>query len=276
MRIDAHQHFWNYDPVRDSWINDDMKSIRKDFLPKELKDILNQHNFSGCIAIQASQSEEETLYLLGKSITYPFIRGVVGWVDLCADNLEERLAFFTKNIIFKGVRHVLQAEDTSFMTKPSFKRGIGMLAKYNLTYDILIYPEQIDAVIELVSAFPEQHFVIDHMAKPAIKNKEITKWAVGISKLATFPNIYCKVSGMVTEADWGTWTFMDIKPYLDVVFNAFGVDRILYGSDWPVCLLASSYEEQLTVVRDYIAKFSDEEQELILGGNAAKFYNLKS
>ncbi|MFD1614116.1 amidohydrolase family protein [Gelatiniphilus marinus] len=274
MKIDAHQHFWKYDPVRDAWIDDSMQVIRKDFLPKHLKPILNANNFDGCIAVQADQSETETHFLLDCAEKNPFIKGVVGWVDLSADNVEERLVHFSKNKLFKGVRHIVQAEESNFMLRKDFKNGIGKLSSFNLTYDILIFPTQMEAAINLVNTFPNQKFVIDHLAKPYIKAGKIEDWKTKITALAKIPNVYCKVSGLVTEADLKHWKIQDFYPYLDAVFNAFGVERILYGSDWPVCLLAANYEKQLHIIQNYVKDFSKEEQSKIFGENAIKFYNL--
>ncbi|WOD42682.1 amidohydrolase family protein [Hwangdonia lutea] len=274
MKIDAHQHFWKFDPVRDAWIDDSMQIIRRDFLPQDLQPILSANNIDGCIAVQADQSEAETDFLLDCAAKNPFVKGVVGWVDLRAENVEERLALYSKNPLFKGVRHIVQAEANDFMLGKDFQNGIGKLSPFNLTYDILIFPPQIEAAIRLVNTFPNQKFVVDHIAKPYIKTGEIDGWKTNITELAKAPNVFCKVSGMVTEADLKHWKTSDFKLYLDVVFNAFGVDRILYGSDWPVCLLAADYKQQLSIVENYFKDFSKEEQSKIFGLNAVKFYNL--
>lgn len=275
MRIDSHQHFWEYDPVKDNWIDDSMKRIRRDFYPEHLRSILETNHIDGCIAVQADQLEKETRFLLDLTVENSFIKGVVGWVDLCAPNVENSLVRFSENGLFKGVRHILQAENTSFFGSKSFQNGISKLAGFDLTYDILIHYGQLSAAIELVEKFPDQQFILDHIAKPDIKNREIQEWRKGMAELAKFPNVYCKVSGMLTEADWRSWNNTDFQPYLDVVFQVFGVERILYGSDWPVCLLAGSYKEQLHVIEEYISSYSLEDQLKVMGGNAIKFYNLK-
>ncbi len=274
MRIDAHQHFWKFNPVRDAWIDDSMQIIRKDFLPKDLKPILSKNNIDGCVAVQADQSEAETEFLLGCAEQNPFIKGVIGWVDLGDKHVEERLVYYSKHKTFKGVRHIVQAEANDFMLGADFQKGIAKLQQFNLTYDILIFPQQLEAAITLVNKFPNQKFVIDHLAKPYIKIGKIDAWKTKIAALSEAQNVYCKVSGMVTEANLKHWKTSDFRPYMDVVFNAFGTDRLLYGSDWPVCLLAAKYEEQLSIIEDYILKLSKEEKTKIMGENAVKFYNL--
>ncbi len=274
MRIDSHQHFWKYDPIRDGWINGTMKAIQRDFLPLDLKPILKENKIDGCIAIQADQSEEETIFLLNLAEDNPFIKGVVGWVDLCANNIENRLEYFSKFKKFCGVRHIVQAEPKDFMLRQDFQLGISKLKKFELTYDILVHASQLPEAIELVKKFPGQSFVLDHMAKPNIKDGEINSWKSNLEVLATFQNVNCKVSGMVTEANWNNWSEDNFTPYLDVIFNAFGIDRLMFGSDWPVCLLAAKYQQQLDLVQNYIKQFSSTEKEKIIGANAVSFYNL--
>jgi L-fuconolactonase len=274
MIIDAHQHFWKYDPLRDSWIDDSMKIIRRDFLPKDLAPVLEKNDIDGCIAIQADQSEKETEFLLNLAKNNSFIKGVVGWLDLQADNIEQRLEHYSSDHLLKGIRHVVQAESDDFMLGKKFQKGISTLRQFGLTYDILVFPSQLTAAIELVNKFPDQKFIIDHMAKPFIKDGKIASWKKNIELLALSQNVYCKVSGMTTEADWNNWKKDDFTEYLGVIFNTFGVDRILYGSDWPVCLLAASYQEQLNIIKKYITPFSSEDKEKIMSGNAINIYNL--
>lgn len=274
MKIDSHQHFWKFDPIRDSWIDDAMAIIRKDFLPEDLKPILKFNNIDGCIAVQADQSEEETLFLLNLASENSFIKGVVGWVDLASDLVETRLNYFSEFQKFCGVRHIIQAEPKGFLLNENFQNGIKLLEKYNLTYDVLVYHNQLEEVIEFVQKFPNQKFVLDHIGKPAIKTKEIQDWKVKIQKLALFPNVYCKVSGLVTETDFNKWNYSDFVPYLEVIFNSFGVEKVMFGSDWPVCLVAGNYEKVLAIVERYIADFSEDEKALIMGKNALNFYNL--
>lgn len=273
-RIDSHQHFWKFDPVRDDWIDSTMKIIQRDFLPRDLSSILRKNNIDGCISIQADQSENETTFLLSLAEKNPFIRGVVGWVDLKAFDVDQKLEYLASNKLMKGVRHILQAEPSNFMLNKNFQHGISLLEKYSMTYDILIFPNQISEAIELVQKYPKQRFVVDHLAKPNIKEKRKGVWKTNLESLAKCSNVSCKISGMVTEADWHHWKPGNFSPYLDVVFEAFGVDRIMYGSDWPVCLLASKYEQQLNIVENYISKFTSSEVNKIMGLNAASFYNI--
>jgi L-fuconolactonase len=275
LKIDAHQHFWKFDPVRDAWINDEMKLIQRDFLPIDLLPLLQEHDFEGCVTVQSDQSEAENEFQLQNADTHSFIKGVVGWVDLQAEDIEERLSYFKQFKKLKGFRHVLQGEkQRDFMLRPAFKRGIGKLKKHGFTYDILIFPDQLKFSAELVSLFPEQPFVIDHIAKPYIKDKKIDDWKKDIQAIAKYENLSCKISGMVTEANWKTWKQEDFRPYLDVVVEGFGMERLMFGSDWPVCLVAAKYEEMLNILNDYFLPFSAHEKELFFGGNAIRFYNL--
>lgn len=273
-RIDAHQHFWQFDPVRDAWIDDSMQVIRRDFLPEDLQPILASNSIDGCIAVQADQSETETAFLLNLAAENTCIKGVVGWVDLLANNLTERLAYFSKNPLFKGIRHIAQGEADDFLMRKDVQQGIGQLEQFGLTYDILVYAHQLPAAIDLVHQFPNQAFVLDHIAKPKISEGLNEEWKANIKKLATFPNVHCKLSGMVTETTGFQWKYSHFRPFMEVILAEFGINRVLYGSDWPVCLLAAKYEEQLAIVQEYITTFSVYEQAKIMGGNAIDFYNL--
>lgn len=275
MKIDAHQHFWQFDPVRDSWINDEMTVIQRDFLPQDLWPVLQANGIDGCITVQSDQSEPENDFQLQNAAANDFIKGVVGWVDLQANNIEERLAYYSRFDKMKGFRHVLQGEpQRDLMLQPKFMHGISQLAMFNFTYDILIFPDQLPYILQFVQSFPNQKFVIDHIAKPDIKHQTIADWKKDIEAIALFDNVSCKISGMVTEANWQQWQPSDFTPYLDVVVNAFGTKRIMYGSDWPVCLVAASYERMLGIVTDYFKNFSETEQADFFGLNAARFYNL--
>jgi L-fuconolactonase len=274
MQIDSHQHFWHYDPVRDAWIDETMQQIARDFLPKDLEPLLQRNKIDGCIAVQADQSETETQFLLDLALKHPFIKGVVGWVDLFDENLPERLAHFSENKLFKGVRHIVQSEQDGFMLQESFLKGIGRLKDFDLTYDILIYPHQLEEAVQMVRFFPEQKFVLDHIAKPFIKDKKIEPWSDHIRQLAAYQNVYCKMSGMITEADWHHWLLSDFDAYLSVVTEAFGTERLMFGSDWPVCMLAGSYGHVLQIVKEYIKLLSPGDQKKIMGENAVKFYKL--
>lgn len=273
--IDSHQHFWKFDPIRDSWITDDMSVIQRDFFPQDLEPVLKQNGFEGCVAVQADQSEEQNDFLLELAKGNNFIKGIVGWVDLQAENVSERLSYYKQFDLMKGFRHVLQGEtDRALMLKPHFMRGIKALKESNFTYDILIFTDQLKYIPEFLTAFPDQKFVIDHLAKPKIRSGDIDEWTQDMMAVAQHENVYCKVSGMVTEADWKNWKKEDFIPYLDVVFEAFGEDRIMFGSDWPVCLVAGSYENMLGIVRDYVSTFTDDEQDKFFRRNATSFYNL--
>jgi L-fuconolactonase len=274
-RIDAHQHFWKFDPVRDRWINDDMHVIQRNFFPEDLELLLLENGFSGCVAVQSDQSEAENDFHLQHAENFDFIKGIVGWVDLQANNVGERLAYYSQFKKMKGFRHVLQGEpQRDMMLKPAFMHSIGLLQQYGFTYDILIYPDQLAYIPSFVAAFPNQQFVIDHIAKPNIKEAKIDQWKKDIRAVAKYENVYCKISGMVTEANWKHWRKADFKPYLDVVVEAFGTERIMFGSDWPVCLVAGSYEQVVAIVADYFSQFSDEEQQRFFSSNAMHFYKL--
>jgi len=276
QRIDAHQHFWQFDPVRDSWITEEMSAIRRDFLPADLKPLLDRNEIDGSIAVQTCQDETDNQFMLKLAEENDFIKGVVGWVDLCSPEVEDRLKFYGDNHPkMKGFRHVLQAEpDEQFMLRDDFKRGISLLDRYGFTFDILIFPNHIKYASKLVAAFPEQKFVVDHLAKPYIKQGKIGTWKADMEQLAQYRNVYCKVSGMLTEADWHGWRGEDFTPYFDVVFGAFGTGRLLYGSDWPVCVVAGGYNRALEILQIYVSQFSQQEQEQFFGGNAINFYNL--
>ena len=273
--IDAHQHFWNYDAQRDSWITDDMSVIQRDFSPEDLMPLLKAHGFDGCVAVQADQSERETQFLLDLAAKHPWIMGVVGWLDLTSPDLSQRLAYYSQFKALMGLRHIVQAEpDDNFMLREDFQLGISQLSAYNLTYDILVFPKQLPAAIGLVSQFPYQPFVLDHIAKPFIKDQIMGSWDMHIRELAQYPNVCCKLSGMVTEADWTGWTYQDFVPYLEVIWDAFGPERLMVGSDWPVCEVAGGYDKAIGVVTQFLAPFSDTEKEAVWGGNARDFYGL--
>ena len=275
MRIDSHQHFWNYNPQKHAWINEEMLILRKDYLPEQLQEVYSKNQIDGCVAVQADQSEVENLFLLDLAEQYNFIKGVVGWVDFRAPKVQGRLEYFSHYKKLKGFRHVVQGEaDPNFILRHEFKAGISLLEKYNFTYDLLVYPHQLGASLEFVRLFPNLKIVIDHLAKPYIKDGFFDGWANQMRAIAKYENVYCKISGMVTEADWKNWTPAHFKPYLDVVVETFGMQRLLFGSDWPVCLLAASYEQMLHLVEDYFKSFSPDEKKRFFGQNAVDFYHL--
>lgn len=273
MRIDAHQHFWHYDEGME-WITEEMSAIRKDFLPGDLSPLLEQEAMEGCIAIQADQSAGETDFLLQCAEKNNFVKGVVGWIDLQAADIKEQLSAYRANTKLKGFRHVLQSEAPEFMLYPGFVNGIAALHDFAFTYDLLIFPQHLPAALELVKKFPQQAFVVDHIAKPNIREGLAVEWKKGIKAIAEHENVYCKISGMVTEADWQKWKQDDFIPYLDVVTEAFGTNRLMYGSDWPVCLVAASYAEIAAIVKKYFCSFSADEQAAVFGGNVSRFYHL--
>jgi L-fuconolactonase len=272
--IDAHQHFWKFDPVRDSWIDESMQVLRRDFLPDDLHPLLKDNLVEGCVAVQADQSEEETLFLLDNADRNSIVKGVVGWVDLKSKNLDDRLSHFSQYPLLKGFRHIVQGQPPGFLDDASFRKGVQRLCEYGFTYDLLIYQDQLHEAIEFVSSLRQVRIVVDHIAKPLIANGEITEWKKNIRKLASIGDIHCKLSGMVTEAKWNQWKYEDFVPYLDVVMEAFGPARLMYGSDWPVCLLSASYRQQFEIVLRYISKLSVDEQEKIKGINTINFYHL--
>ena len=275
MRIDAHQHFWRYTEIEFGWIDDAMASIRRDFLPADLAPLLNETGIDATVAVQARQSMEETEWLLQLADAYPQIAGVVGWVPLIDPKVEKVLEALSANSKFRGVRHVLQAEPSEYMAREDFNTGVALLRPYSLTYDLLILQHQLPAAIKFVDRLPNQPMVLDHLAKPLIASHEIEPWRAQILELARRPHISCKLSGMVTEADFHNWTIEDLQPYVETALEAFGPERLLFGSDWPVCTVASSYKRWLDVVKQCTAGLSSDEQDKILSENAQKFYGLE-
>lgn len=277
MRIDAHQHFWRYSSAEYDWIDDSMSSLRRDFLPHDLEPELKRAGFGRCIAVQARQTLDETSWLLRLADENPFIAGVIGWVDLRAQNVREQLAQLSRNPKLLGVRHVVQGEpDDRFLLRPEFLRGIGCLSEFDLTYDILIYPRHLPVAAEFVQHFPSQRFVLDHLAKPFIQKAVLQPWASDLRALAVHPNVFCKLSGMVTEADWNAWKPQHFAPYLETALECFGPDRLMIGSDWPVCTVAASYSQVMGLVMEFLARYPGEITDKILGGTAQKFWRLSA
>ena len=275
MRLDAHQHFWHYDPTAYGWISGEMQVLKRDFLPPDLRPLLAATGFDGCVAVQARQSLNETEWLLELATQYPMIKAVVGWVDLCSDQLREQLKTFCRHRLFAGVRHVVHDEpDDRFMLREDFRRGISQLQAFGLTYDLLLQPRHLRAAAELVEQFPNQPFVVDHLAKPDIAGQTFSPWRQDLEGLAKLPNVSCKLSGMVTEGRWNQWTASDFALYLEVALCAFGWNRLMIGSDWPVCTLAGPYDRVMRLVMDFANKLSLEAQHAILGGNCARFYGI--
>jgi L-fuconolactonase len=275
MKIDAHQHFWIYNQKDFGWIDESMAAIRRNFLPEDLQPELKANAFDGSVVVQTCQTLEETRWLLELAEHNPSILGVVGWADLRSPDIQSQLATLTRNPKLVGLRHIVQSEpDDRFLLQPDFLRGISALEEFGLAYDILIYPKHLPVATECVQRFLRQRFILDHLAKPPIKSGEISSWAKGIRALAASPNVFCKLSGLVTEADWQHWTPEHITPYLDVAFESFGAERLMIGSDWPVCLVAATYTRAVKIVTDYVSRLSPESQAAVLGGNAARFWRL--
>ncbi len=276
MRIDAHQHFWKYSQVEYPWIGNGMEVLAQDRLPADLEPLLEEMEIGGTVAVQARQIVEETDALLQMADDNDFIRGVVGWVDLRSPRVEEQLDKYKDHPKMVGVRHVVQDEpDERFVLGGEFLRGIASLKQYDLVYDILIVPNQLPASIEMVEKFPAQVFILDHIAKPNIKDGQISPWASDIKKLAAYPNVSCKISGMATEAKWQGWKPEDFNPYMETVLEAFGIDRLTVGSDWPVCTLAGDYRSVVSIAANFISRLSEDEQKAIWENNPGRIYGLK-
>jgi L-fuconolactonase len=273
MIIDSHHHFWKYNSEEYDWIDDSMKAIRNDFLPENLKITIEEAKVDGVISVQARQSVEETDWLIGMAHQNKFIKGVVGWLPLIQDNIEAYLEKYAEGKILKGVRHVVQGErDPEFILRKDFNHGISLLKKYALVYEILINERQLPNTIRFVDQHPDQIFVLDHIAKPLIGKNELSPWKENIQELAKRGNVNCKLSGMVTEADYHNWTSSQLQPYFDVILEAFGSDRLLFGSDWPVCLVATSYKNWVNIIQNIISSLSEKEK--IMGGNTLRIYQL--
>jgi L-fuconolactonase len=277
MRIDSHQHFWIYDPSQYGWMTTPLGALRRDYLPQHLEPLLRASGFDGSIAVQARQTEEETVWLLDLANAYSQIKGVVGWVDLRSSELPRHLERLSKHPKLVGVRHVVQDEaDDQFMLGSAFRRGIRQLRTFGLAYDLLLFPKHLPVAVKLVEEFPEQPFVLDHLAKPEIRVQRISPWREDLQRLALFPNVYCKLSGMVTEAKWRQWRAEDFKPYLDAAFECFGPDRLMIGSDWPVCTVSGDYRATMQLVVDYVSQLAPQQRDGVLGDNCARFYRLKA
>jgi L-fuconolactonase len=273
--IDVHHHVWRYTAAEYDWINDSMASIRRDFLPSDLAAELTSTGVDGAVAVQARQTLEETRWLLERAQNFSQIRGVVGWAPIASINFESSLSEFSAEPKLVGLRHVVQAEPSGFLDSADFNRGIRALRDTGLVYDLLVVEHQLEETIRFVDRHPQQIFVLDHIAKPKIASGEIEPWRTLIQELSKRKNVSCKISGMATEASWSQWSIESLRPYLDTVVDAFGADRLMAGSDWPVCLLATTYAGWWQVLRDYFATFSIDERALIFGATAVKTYNLK-
>lgn len=276
-RIDAHQHFIDYTPEDYPWIDDRMQTLRRVCLPADLKPLLDDLSFDGCIAVQARQSLKETEWLLRLAELHDWIRGVVGWVDLRSPDVRQQLERFSRSAKLRGVRHVIHDEpDDDFALGEEFNRGLSLLREFGLTYDLLVFEKHLPQTIRLVRQHPHQPFVVDHLAKPNIKAHAIDDWSRNIRTLAAHGNVYAKLSGLVTEADWHGWREEHFTPYLDVAFDAFGPDRLMIGSDWPVCTVSRDYRSVMNIVIRYVERrCTQQERDRVLGGNAARFYGIE-
>ncbi len=273
--IDTHHHFWKYSAAEYGWISDEMKMIRRDFLPADLKKTLDDAGVSGAVSVQARTIVEESDWLLSMAEKHDFLRGVVGWVPLTEKDVEKHLERLAAHKKFKGVRHVIQGEpDDNYILRPDFNAGIKKLLKYKLRYDILIFERQLKPSIKFVDQHPNQMFILDHVAKPKIKERILSPWREDMIALGKRPNVYCKISGMITEADHKKWTSADLAPYLDTALQAFGPKRLMFGSDWPVMLVAGQYKPWVELVKETIKRYSPAEQEQILSKNAITAYGL--
>lgn len=274
LKIDAHHHIWDYDPVQHAWIDDSMAVIQRSFTPADMQPLLQEAGIDGTVLVQVNQNLRENMVFTAAAEANPFIKGVVGWVDLLAADLEDQLDELRDLSKLKGFRHIAQAEPADYLSRSEVIRGIRQLGKFGFTYDILIKPHQMEAAVELVKTCPAQPFVLDHIAKPYIKTGEIDAWRKLMYTLGAMDNCYCKISGIITEADWHSWTPEQIRPYLDVALEAFGSRRLMFGSDWPVCLVAGSYRDVVNLAADYVQNLSVQEQQDFWGGNAIRFYGL--
>lgn len=275
MRVDAHQHYWHFDAHRDAWITRDMDAIRRDFLPSDVAPSLRDAQIDAVVAVQASQSEDETDFLLALAQSNSNILGVVGWVDLLAHDLTDRVQRWRGNTVLKGFRHVAQSEPDDFLTRPAIVSSVQQLGALGYSYDLLVYPRQLAAATSLVAQCPDVSFVLDHCAKPPIASGDLTHWRDELAQLAQYPNVTCKLSGLVTEATWHAWAESDFIPALNTVLELFGADRLMFATDWPVCLLSASYAQTYDIVAQWAAaSLSHSEQSLVFGSTAQRIYRL--
>lgn len=274
MIIDSHVHFWSFHPIRDAWITNEMTTIQRDFLPEDFSLYVNENQIEGCIAVQADQSDEETAFLLNLAKENPFIKGVVGWIDLTSENLTELLQNYQSEKLIKGFRHIAEGEEIGFLLQENVLNGISNLHQHDYTFDILLKQHQLSDAVKLAEKLPDQPFILDHCGKPDLKTNDLKDWKDNISELATNPNMYCKFSGLLTQGSLNKIDEKSIFETLDFVFEKFGIQRLVFGSDWPVMLLGGNYTFWLELISKYVSQFSKEEQELFYSGNAVKFYKL--
>ncbi len=275
-KIDSHQHFWNYTPEEYGWIDDSIANLRTDFLPQDLRPLLEHAGYQGCIAVQARQTPQENTFLLGLAETDQSIVGVVGWADLRSPTVTAELETLAANPLLVGIRHIVQAEPSGFMDGTAFRNGISALGRFGLAYDILVYHPQLPEAIDLCRAFPEQRFVLDHLGKPDVRNRQgHAEWVRNLRSLAQCPNAFCKLSGLTFEAHWDTWDTDTLRPYVDHALSCFGPERCMVGSDWPVSLAAGDYRKTIAALEAITEGLSQHEQDQVLGGTASRFYRLR-
>lgn len=274
-RIDAHQHFWRFDPVVHSFIDESMPVLRRDYLPEHVAPHLAQHGLDGCIAVQAPETLDETRFLLDLAKENAFVRGVVGWVDLRAPDLDDVLSELCARPGLVGIRHILQSAPDVLFNDLAFWAGVERLARHQLSYDVLVYERQLQLVLPRLAELPEVTFVLDHVGKPNLREPNVAAFLRSLAPIAQLPNIYCKLSGLVTEANWSNWKPEDLRPVLDGALELFGTERLIFGSDWPVCLLAASYDQVHAVVDDYFRSFSQAERDAVFGKNALAAYRIR-
>jgi L-fuconolactonase len=274
--IDSHQHFWQVGRFDYPWMTPEVELLCRDYLPETLEPILQRNDVAQTVLVQASNSIEETQWLLELADENPFIAGVVGWVDLESEGVGRQLDELAAHAKFKGVRHLVESEPADdWITEPSVVRGLRELGARGLTYDLLVHTRHLKHAFEAVSQCPDTRFVIDHMAKPPIKGGDIGEWARELKPLAAFPKVSCKLSGLVTEANWSNWHVEDLKPYVETALEYFGPERLMFGSDWPVCLLAATYERVLDAFQKLLAHLNEGERRRIFSDNAVEFYRLE-
>ncbi|MGB0371976.1 MAG: amidohydrolase family protein [Opitutales bacterium] len=272
MKIDAHNHFWRYNAEEYDWIDDEMSAIRRDFLPADLQEELRGSGIQGTVSVQARMNLEETEWLLELSQNNKFIKGIVGWLPIADTSFPDYLDRYASNTKLKGIRHVVQGQPKGFLGNPAFNQGIRKLTDRDLVYDILIFENQLQETIQFVDRHPNQRFVLDHIAKPRIRDNAISPWDKNIQELAARENVSCKLSGMVTEADYHSWNEDQLHPYIDICLEAFGANRLMFGSDWPVCLVATPYPKWVNLIETYISPLTQKEQSRIMGGTAIEVY----
>jgi len=276
MKMDAHQHFWNYteNAADFTWMTDDLDALKQNFMPDDLVSLLVKAGMEGSIAVQAREVRAETDFLLALAKNHESIKGVVGWLDLCAEDVEASIESYHENSALKGFRMLIHDRaDVDFADSPSHLRGVSILNKYGFTYDLLLRTVHLPAALRLVHKIQNQPFVVDHIAKPAMDGSDWEPWKSGIEKISKYPNVMCKLSGLVTEGDWKNWQASDFVPYLDTVLEAFGADRLMIGSDWPVCTIATDYHSTMNIVTQWAKQLTSEEQSLIMGGTCTQFYS---